>query len=70
MRDHLSAEQIAFFQTATSLEAPVEERKNAVEQLLKNAIPTEARREFREVVRLIFNELCPDEAIEYRKDAA
>lgn len=66
MSDHLTAEQIAFYQTATSLEASVEDRKIAVEQLLKGAISIQARRE----LILIFNEICPLEAIEYRKDAA
>ncbi len=66
MLDHLTGEKITFFLTASNLEAPIEARKFAIEQLLKNAIPKPARDE----LLIIFNEICPDEAIEYRKDAA
>ena len=66
MSDHLTMEGIKLFQTAVSLESTNEEKKAAIEQLLKRPIPKPAREE----LLIILSEICPLEAIEYRKDAA
>ena len=66
MCDHLSLEGVKWFQTATSLNTTNDEKMEALEQLLKRDLP----RELRDQLRIIFNEICPLEAIEYRKDVA
>ncbi|WP_455296423.1 hypothetical protein [Brucella pituitosa] len=66
MSDHLTMQGVKWFQTATSLNTTNEEKKAAIEQLLKNAIPKPAREE----LLIILNEICPLEAIEYREVAA
>lgn len=66
MADHLTVEGVKLFQTATSPNTTNDEKLEAIEQLLKRALP----RELRDQLRIIFNEICPLEAIEYRKEAA
>ncbi len=66
MSDHITMEGVKWFQTATSLDTTNDEKMEALEQLMKRDLP----RELRDQLRIIFNEIRPLEAIEYRKDVA
>ncbi len=66
MADHLTMEGVRFYQQACGLSSTNEEKKEAIEQLLKRDLPREMRAE----LLIIFKEICPLEAIEYRKDVA
>lgn len=66
MCDHLTMQGVKWFQTVTSLDTTNDEKMEALEQLLKRDLP----RELRDQLRIIFNEIRPLEAIEYREVAA
>ncbi len=64
--DHLTMESVRQFQTAVSPSSTIEQKKDAIEALMKGPLPREAR----DQLRIILTEICPLEAIEYRKDVA
>lgn len=66
MSEHLTMQGVKWFQTATSLDTTNDEKMEALEQLMKRDLP----KELRDQLRIIFNEISPLEAIEYREVAA